>query len=439
MRRSEDARASQNSGRMRPAFRSRAASALAVVAALVLLASQPASAAGTTAVGPPIDLSPQAKTTVGFWAGEAVPGTDWSSPDTYWSRRDTHAYTPYLWKVLRQYQIPLYFNLRYRRDFGPVPPGEPHRHDALRIIRTANRLGVPVWGWVLIPFSDGYWAWEGAAAEQFAATKALIRWERRKHVRLDGLALDPEPPIRTPAETATAATIMGGGSDATLSTLFQQAIDPAGQCSAWRGYASIVRWAGRHKVKIAAAPMPAALDDLVDGWLALQDVTGFVVPKAPWDGLFFQAYRSVFAFHSGRDPGPGIVSSYLRSARREFGSVGQISLGSSGRGPYRRFSSLLHDVRLATTLGAQTLPIYSLERTLRAYGGPRSLIRLVQAAQHPFGGSAAARSTAPTSRANHLRAAIRYADRAAAANTPTITANRGASLYPNRWPGGCGG
>jgi len=76
------------------------------------------------------------------------------------------------------------------------------------------------------------------------------------------------------------------------------------------------------------------------------------VPNAPWDELYFQAYRSVFAYHSGRDPGPGIVSSYLRSARHEFGSVGQISLGSSGRGPYRRLSSLIHDVRLAATLGA---------------------------------------------------------------------------------------
>jgi hypothetical protein len=438
MRRSDDARARRNAGRTGPPGGSLAVIALAVVG-LALPPAQAASAKGTAAVGTQTPLPAQGATTIGFWAGEAVPGTDWGSPDTYWKPRDTHAYTPYLWRVLRQNQIPLYFNLRYGRDFGPVPPGEPHRNDALRIIRTANRLGVPVWGWVLIPFSDGYWAWEGAAAEQFAATKALVRWARQKRVRLRGLALDPEPRVHTPSEPATAATIMGGGDDATLSSLFQQAIDPAGQCAAWHGYAHIARWGRRHDVEIAAAPMPAALDDLRDGRLALQDATGFIVPDAPWSDLFFQAYRSVFAYHSGHDPGPGIVASYFRSARREFGSVGQVSLGSSGRGPYRRLSTLVHDVRLAATLGAREVPIYSLERTLRAYGGPRSLIRLVQAAQHPFAGPAATRSTAPTSKANHLRAAIRHSDRLAAASTPTITAGRGASLPPNRWPNGCGG
>lgn len=408
--------------------------AVATLAALALLVPQAASARGKGAIGPQAAL-PQQGTTIGFWAGEAVPGTDWGSPGTYWKRRDLHAYTPYLWRVLRQNQIPLYFNLRYKRDFGPVPPGKPHRHDALKIIRKANRLGVPVWAWVLIPYSDGYWAWEGAAAEQLAATKSLVHWARRKHVQLRGVALDPEPRVRTPFETA--AAIVGGGSDATLSTLFQQSIDPPGQCAAWRGYARIARWAQRHNVNIAAAPAPAALDDLKNGSLALQDATGFILPNAPWDELYFQAYRSVFAYHSGRDPGPGIVSSYLRSARHDFGSVGQISLGSAGRGPYRRFSRLLNDVRLAATLGAREVPIYSLERTLRSYGGPRALIRLVQAAQHPFAGPAATKSTAPTSGASNLRAAIHRTDVAATASTPTVTASHGVSLPPNRWPNGC--
>lgn len=407
---------------------------VATFAALVLLCPPAASARGKDAVGPQTAI-PQQGSTIAFWAGEAVPGTDWDSPGTYWKRRDLHAYTPYLWRVLRQNQIPLYFNLRYKRDFGPVPPGKPHWRDGLKVVRKANRLGVPVWAWVLIPYSDGYWAWEGAAAEQFAATKALVGWARAKHVHLRGVALDPEPRVRTPFETA--AAIVSGGSDATLSALFQQSIDPPGQCAAWHGYARIVHWAKRHDVEIAAAPAPAALDDLKDGSLALQDATDFILPNAPWDELYFQAYRSVFAYHAGHDPGPGIVSSYLRSARHEFGRAGQISLGSAGRGPYRRFSTLLNDVRLAATLGARELPIYSLERTLRFYGGPRALLRLVRAARHPFAGRAAGKSTAPTSGARKLRAAIHRTDVAATVNTPTVTASHGAALPPNRWPGGC--
>lgn len=411
----------------------RAPIAIVVLIASMLCVVQTAAARDQAAVGPPATVVRPA-TTVGFWAGETVPGTDWNNPSTYWNRRSTRLYTPYLWRVLRRYRIPLYFNLRYRRDFGPVPPGEPQRHDALAVIRKANRLGVPVWGWILIPYSDGYWAWEGAAAEQFTAVKTLAHWAHAKRVRLDGLVLDPESPLHTPFETTAA---LMGGDDATLPSLFQQTVDPAGQCAAWRGYAHIAYWAKRHRIELSAAPVTAALDDLDDGHLALEDAAQFVLPDAPWHELFFQAYRSVFAYYSGHDPGPGIVASYFRSAQREFGSVGQISLGSAGRRGYEHLSSLVHDVRLAATLGAREVPIYSLERTLRAYGGPRSVVRLAEAARHPFAGPRAVSAASPTPDARALRAAIHRADMAAAAATPAIAASHGTPLQPNAWPGGC--
>lgn len=370
-------------------------------------------------------------TSIGFWAGEAVPGTDWHEPATYWNRRDTHFYTPALWRVLHRYRIPLYFNLRYGRDFGPVPAGEPQRHDALRIIRTANRLGMPIWAWVLIPYSDGYWAWEGAGGKQFRAVKSLVAWAREKRVRLRGIALDPEPRLLTPF--AATAAIMGGSGGGAFESLFQPTIDPLAQCASWRAYSRIPRWGARRGIPVSAAPMPAALDDVGDGSIALQDAANFLLPAAPWHELFFQAYRSVFAYYSDHDPGPGIVSSYFASAQREFGSVGQVSIGSAGRGPYRRFADLLHDVRLAATLGARSVPIYSLERTLRAYGGPTAVARLARAAANPYRGPGATRSIAPTSRANALRAAVRRADRGA-----TATA-RAAALTPNRWPHACQG
>jgi hypothetical protein len=406
---------------------------LAILAALVLLP-----AAGTRAdvvtPGNPVGGADPTPMTVGFWAGETVPGTDWHVPQTYWNRRSLRLYTPELWQVLSRYKVPLYFNLRYERDFGPIPAGEPHWHDALQVIRTANRLGVPVWGWVLVPYSDGYWAWEGNAAEQFAAVKSLASWAREKQVKLEGLVLDPEPPLNFPFQ-ATAVTMGGGGE---LPSLFQQTIDPAGQCAAWQAYARIPRWGEAHGVPIAAAPIAATLDDVRDRSLALQDAGQFIVPEAPWAELFFQAYRSVFNYFAGYDPGPGIVSSYLRSARRDFGDAAQISLGSTGRGRYRHLTQLLHDVRLAATLGAQELPLYSLERTLRAYGGPGAVLRLVQAARHPFSGPRASKAAAPTPAAAALRAAIRQADATATAADPALTAARGTPEAPNAWPGGCG-
>ncbi len=413
----------------------RATATLAILAGLALLTAPAAGAAGGVAPGQALGGADPSPTTVGFWAGETVPGTDWHDPATYWNRRSLRLYTPELWQVLRRYKVPLYFNLRYERDFGPVPPGEPHYNDALPVIRTANRLGVPVWGWVLVPYSDGYWAWEGNAAEQFAAVKSLTAWAREKHVKLEGLALDPEPPLNFPFQ-ATAVTMGGDGPE--LPSLFQQTIDPASQCAAWREYARIPRWGAAHGVPVAAAPIAATLDDVRDHSLSLQDAGQFIVPEAPWAELFFQAYRSVFKYFAGYDPGPGIVSSYLRSARHQFGEVGQISLGSAGRGGYRRLSPLLRDVRIAATLGARDVPIYSLERTLRSYGGPNAIVRLVQAARHPFAGPRASKAAAPTPAATALRTAVRQADAEATAADPTLTAARGAPQAPNAWPGGCG-
>ncbi len=413
------------------------AALLVALALALLLAPQAASAADRSKLGGREALTPEPMT-LAFWAGESVPGTDWDEPATYWNLRATRTYTPRVWRVLSRYRIPIYLNLRYKRDFGPVPAGMPRRNDGLRIVRKANRLGVPVWGWVLIPFSDGYWAWEGAAAEQFEATRALVRWAREKRLRLRGVALDPEPRLRTPFEST--ATIMGGNAGgASFSAVFQPRIEPLAQCAALQTYARIPRWGERHGVRVAAAPMPAALDDVEDGRLALQDAADFILPRGPWHAIYFQVYRSVFNYYSGRDPGPGIVSSYYRSAQAQYGAAGQLSFGSTGRGPYKRFAALLHDVRLAATLGATELPLYSLERTLNAYGGPSSIARLARAAQHPFAGPAASKAIKATTGSGALRAAVRRADRAAASATPGITAARGTRMSANAWPDGCGG
>ena len=372
---------------------------------------------------------------VGFWAGEDIPGTDWKFPNTYWRRRATRLYTPQLWSVLRRYRVPLYFNLRYRRDFGPVPSGRPPPNDALRLVRTANRHDVPIWGWVLIPFSSGYWAWEGAAAAELKAVKALVHWTEMKRLRLEGLVLDIEPPLNFPFQS-TAATM---GADVGFPALLGSAISPGTQCASWRRYVRIVRWAEQHDVTLSASPSAAALDDIGDRRLALQDAAQFVLPSAPWNELFFQVYRSVFAYYSGHDPGPGIISSYFATARRAFGEAGQVSLGSAGRGPYKRLKSLIHDVRLAITLGARKVPIYSLERTLRAYGGPASIVRLVQAGGQPFRGSRAVEGSAPTRRSQTLRSTIASWDSAAVAATRMRLDGMGQNLHPNAWPNGCRG
>jgi hypothetical protein len=329
----------------------------------------------------------------------------------------------------------LYFNLRFRSDFGPLPKGRHRHHEALKILRAANRYRVPVWGWVLIPYSAGYWAWEGAAEEEMRAVQTLVRWKAKNKVRLRGIVIDPEPPVDTPYAT-TAAILRGGGK--ALSSILRRDIDPAGQCAAWAGYSDIVAWAHARHIRIAAAPAPTVLDDLDDGRLALQDASQFVVPDAGWNELFFQAYRSVFYYFRRHDPGSALVASYLLSARAHFGKAGEVTIGSAGRTGYRTLGALVHDVRLAATLGAGELPIYSLERTLHAYGGLSALDRLAWASHHPFKRSARALAASTKKAAVSVHTALARTDSYAASATSALAAAAGSSAIANPWPAACG-
>src|SRR5215472_5322400 len=61
---------------------------------------------------------------VGFWAGEdaALPQGDRkpTSPATYYDSAYRGDFTLEVWRVLEDYRVPLYLNVRYGRDFGPV-------------------------------------------------------------------------------------------------------------------------------------------------------------------------------------------------------------------------------------------------------------------------------------------------------------------------------
>ena len=116
---------------------------------------------------------------------------------TYWLPRDTHELTPAVWSVLAQYHSPLYLALDYKRDFGPIPPGEPHRSDGLRLIEEANRRDVPVVAWLLMPYADGLWSNQANARESATATLTLFRWAHQHHLKLRGVVLDQEMSYQT--------------------------------------------------------------------------------------------------------------------------------------------------------------------------------------------------------------------------------------------------
>ena len=335
----------------------------------------------------------QTATTVGFWAGEAVPGTDWDIPQTYWKRRDTHFYTPRLWRVLRRHRIPLYFNLRYRRDFGPVPAGKPRR--TTRCASSAPPTGSACRSGAGSSSPTARATGPGRGARPSTSGRSS---RSSAGPGKTGPAAGPRPrPGAAPAHALRDDRGDHGRQRWRCLRVGLPADDRPGRGSAPPGAATRTWCAGPSGAESGSRPPRCRVPSTTSAMVASRFRTLLTssCQRRPGTSLLPGLSQRLHLLLGARPrPRHHLLLLPLRPARVRQRRPAQPRL--RGPRPYRRFASLLHDVRLAATLGAREVPIYSLERTLRAYGGPRSLVRLVQAAQNPFAGPAAAKSTAPT-------------------------------------------
>jgi hypothetical protein len=372
---------------------------------------------------------------VGFWAGEDVHNPKHEPLDrTYWNGADATAMTAQVWNVLATNHVPLYFHLRYERDFGPVPRGHTRHLAALHLVQHANRLHVPVIAWLVVPFTNGYWAYEGNAAIQQRALEAWQQWTQQHHLHFREVVLDLEFSYQGLQK------FLGGlaGRPDQLAAFMQHNIDPAGQCTAMRDYRNIIDWAHARGVRITGTPVPFALDDLDDNHVAMQDALDIAAfPPLGYDQLYLQAYRGSVAQAIGVDPGSAWVASYAESMRNDFGSHGQVSLGIGGQLPYDKIGTLTTDIRMLAALGVTGIPIYSLETTVKTFGAA-GLRTIVHAGSQPLTGTALAVATAPTPQSIGTRRFFDSIDALATSLTLEKTTAAGQPRGPNAYPGGCG-
>ncbi|QIS14936.1 hypothetical protein [Nocardia arthritidis] len=399
----------------------------ALGAAVIMLASLAPVPVASADPGVRGGVSPGgASSVVGFWAGERFLGEGGPSgyparAADYWADRDLSMWTPELWAMLQRHRVPIYFHLRYGRDFGAVPHGR-LEGDALPIIRRANQLGVPVFAWVAVPYEDGYWATQDNAPAQLTATTALTEWVRDNHLDIAGVAYDMEPPVDS------INALVAGRMDAVEQTRF---IDPAAQCRAIEQYDAVYNYAREHFGRVVGAPVPFVLDDLANGDLALQNALGLWGLPRGAQTLYFQAYRSTVAEVMGADPGPGLIAHYAQQARQVGAERGQLTLGIAGDGVYRELNTLVDDVRLARALGATSIPIYSLETAVAAYGVD-GVERLVRAGENPLDDTGVRAAQNPTPQLVQYLTITNSLDTAATLATPAVTAATGRFAQPNR-------
>lgn len=369
---------------------------------------------------------------VGFWAGEERLD-DGGQPapidgDAYWAPRDLSQFTPELWDVLERNETPVYFNMRYMRDFGPVPEGRGPYNELLPIMQEANARGVPIWGWVTVPPDDGYFAHEGGAAIQQEAIASAEDWMAANGVAVAGYVVDVEPPARIISDLreVQAGNFLG------LFEIYADAINPAKQRQGWDDYVALVDWAHARGLKVAATAPPFAIDDNNDGTMALQDATDVILPPADWDGVFIQAYRNELDMFG--DPGPGIVHSYFTSARHQYGSAADISIGTPGETGYLDAASMVKDIRLLATLGGRHVPVYTLERTAEQFG-PAGIEQIVtQVAPYTGWEAVAAQANVISPLVFLQRGVLELMDVLATVMTPVVTTAQGNPQLPNTFP-----
>jgi hypothetical protein len=367
---------------------------------------------------------------VGFWAGEnAINPRGLPMDQTYWLPRDTHQLTPQVWSVLAQYHAPLYLALDYKRDFGPIPAGKPHRTDGLQLVQEANRRHVPVVAWLLLPYSDGLWSDQANARESATATLALLKWARQHHLTFREVVLDQEMPYQTTLQLTTDIL-----NSTAMAALMKQHLNLEAQCSAVQTYRQLISEVHADGATISETPVPFALNDLFDGHIALQDALGVAAfPPLGYNDVYLQAYRSEVE-QSAADPGSGWVATYFKQMQHYFGRTGQLTLGVAGSAPYDKLPVLAGDVSMLAGMGATQIPIFSLESTVDRFGA-NGVKTLIEAGRHPMNGSQLAEATTMTSpTAGVYNSLFDNLDKQAVALTPAVNDGKTANTYPM----GCG-
>ncbi|WP_216905417.1 hypothetical protein [Nocardia noduli] len=405
-----------------------------VTAAMVLLFSNTA----PIATADPVIAQPHSRlvfaaaeevsTLHGFTTGRAP------DPDTYWTvPRDLSAYTPELWRLLGQQGAWISVNMRWQRDFGPVPEGKPRFDELPAFLETAARNHVGVVAWLTVPYADGYWATEDNLALHEQMVRDFDVWARNIEFRPERVLLDLEAPL---VDTAVSGNILR--QPITAARMLAANIDPARQCEAMHGYERVVAWLEDHGYPTIAAAYSFLLDDLADGDTALSDGLDMPLPRpGTFREVAFMAMRSVYATLIGSDPGPSIHSAYIGDMRRWYGNTATFSLGEAGEGPYKdSLEELITDTRLAAALTTGDVGIYSLDKALAAYGLD-GISKLFDSVENPLTGAELDSATAPSAGAAAARALIGLENTVTGAAVPLVTAGRGAAQQANTWPTTC--
>jgi hypothetical protein len=211
----------------------------------------------------------ETSTMYAFIRGEQV------DPAGYWTvRRDFSRFTPAVWRELKRRKAWIAVNMRYQRDFGPVPAGKSRFGELLPFLRTAKKYKVGIVAWLTVPYGGGYWATEDNVGLHQRMVRDFVTWSRRVRFRPEEVLLDLEASL---SDTARLVKVLRD--PLPFVQMVNRNVGPRHQCEAVHGYERIVRWLEDQGFVATAATYPFLLDDIQDGNVSLSDGLNMPVPR----------------------------------------------------------------------------------------------------------------------------------------------------------------
>ena len=113
----------------------------------------------------------------------------------FWAQQNASASNPAVLDVLQDTGGSLYLLINYLADYGPPGGPPPTSSFARDVTLEANRRGIPVNAWIILPVEDGTFAHEHNADLVQEAVESLPGWAAEHGLVFREITLDLEFPV----------------------------------------------------------------------------------------------------------------------------------------------------------------------------------------------------------------------------------------------------
>ncbi|NVM27539.1 MAG: hypothetical protein HWN65_01745 [Candidatus Helarchaeota archaeon] len=229
-----------------------------------------------------------------------------------------------------------------------------------------NAANVRVYAWLLLDYSEGYWAADSNVLEFENLTSTFIAWAKANNLTYEGIMIDSEPSyqrLNAIQEQIGSFNIYGALMD------LRRTATSGNHEFAKERYEALVNsiQAQGYEAMVVGFPMP--IDDLADGDDTLQQLMGVsTMPPYNWNYSSFMIYRSTYQDMIKVDFGSYMVYSYAKTTWNLFGTQSSISLARSGQSPYSSLDEMKKDAFIVKNMGFNEVIWISFERFDRQFG-----------------------------------------------------------------------